>query len=104
MVSDSDGDDFEDATEFGVDDGEMFGMAAPALRKSPMSKQSSSLLNCPLSHKKENNVLQIILIPLEFFSGKPDLRILCFCVLSRSVIIYTCMRGGQLSKMGRKSL
>lgn len=38
MVSDSDGDDFEDATEFGVDDGEMFGMASSALRKSPMSK------------------------------------------------------------------
>lgn len=38
MVSDSDGDDFEDATEFGVDDGEMFGVASSALRKSPMSK------------------------------------------------------------------
>uniref|UniRef100_I3M192 FAS-associated factor 1 n=1 Tax=Ictidomys tridecemlineatus TaxID=43179 RepID=I3M192_ICTTR len=37
MVSDSDGDDFEDATEFGVDDGEVFGMASSALRKSPMS-------------------------------------------------------------------
>lgn len=38
MVSDSDGDDFEDATEFGVDDGEVFGMASSALRKSPMSE------------------------------------------------------------------
>nr|XP_051713742.1 FAS-associated factor 1 isoform X4 [Oryctolagus cuniculus] len=37
MVSDSDGDDFEDATEFGVDDGEVFGMASSALRKSPMN-------------------------------------------------------------------
>ncbi|CAH2330337.1 FAS-associated factor 1, partial [Pelobates cultripes] len=37
MISDSDGDDFEDATEFGVDDGEIFGMASSsALRKSPM--------------------------------------------------------------------
>ncbi|KAG9483013.1 hypothetical protein GDO78_009118 [Eleutherodactylus coqui] len=32
MISDSDGDDFEDATEFGVDDGEIFGMSS-ALRK-----------------------------------------------------------------------
>lgn len=38
MVSDSDGDDFEDAPEFGVDDGEVFGMASTALRKSPMSE------------------------------------------------------------------
>ncbi|KAB0388292.1 hypothetical protein FD755_003248 [Muntiacus reevesi] len=38
MVSDSDGDDFEDASEFGVDDGEVFGMASSALRKSPMSE------------------------------------------------------------------
>ncbi|XP_060161688.1 FAS-associated factor 1 isoform X1 [Globicephala melas] len=37
MVSDSDGDDFEDASEFGVDDGEVFGMASSALRKSPMN-------------------------------------------------------------------
>ncbi|XP_078527431.1 FAS-associated factor 1 isoform X2 [Lissotriton helveticus] len=39
MVSDSDGDDFEDASEFGVDDGELFGTtsaASTALRKSPM--------------------------------------------------------------------
>lgn len=39
MISDSDGDDFEDATEFGVDDAELFGMpSSSALRKSPMSK------------------------------------------------------------------
>uniref|UniRef100_A0A8C0UTZ6 Fas associated factor 1 n=1 Tax=Cyanistes caeruleus TaxID=156563 RepID=A0A8C0UTZ6_CYACU len=43
MVSDSDGDDFEDATEFGVDDGEMFGVASSALRKSPMSKSYNEL-------------------------------------------------------------
>ncbi|XP_069088792.1 FAS-associated factor 1 isoform X2 [Pleurodeles waltl] len=39
MVSDSDGDDFEDASEFGVDDGELFGTtstSSSALRKSPM--------------------------------------------------------------------
>ncbi|XP_069498321.1 FAS-associated factor 1 [Ambystoma mexicanum] len=40
MVSDSDGDDFEDATEFGVDDGELFGTATSStsstLRKSQM--------------------------------------------------------------------
>ncbi|KAG8132390.1 hypothetical protein E2320_010247, partial [Naja naja] len=41
MVSDSDGDDFEDATEFGVDDGEMFGMASSALRKSPMMPENA---------------------------------------------------------------
>ncbi|XP_062995133.1 FAS-associated factor 1 [Elgaria multicarinata webbii] len=39
MVSDSDGDDFEDATEFGVDDGEMFGTSA--LRKSPMMPENA---------------------------------------------------------------
>lgn len=37
MVSDSEGDDFEDASEFGVDDSEMFGMGSSTCRKSPMS-------------------------------------------------------------------
>ncbi|XP_073449665.1 FAS-associated factor 1 isoform X1 [Aquarana catesbeiana] len=42
MISDSDGDDFEDATEFGVDDGELFGMSsASALRKSPMMPENA---------------------------------------------------------------
>ncbi|KAL2772558.1 FAS-associated factor 1 [Daubentonia madagascariensis] len=41
MVSDSDGDDFEDATEFGVDDGEVFGMASSALRKSSMMPENA---------------------------------------------------------------
>ncbi|XP_070949254.1 FAS-associated factor 1 isoform X2 [Macaca nemestrina] len=41
MVSDSDGDDFEDATEFGVDDGEVFGMSSSALRKSPMMPENA---------------------------------------------------------------
>ncbi|KAM3915405.1 FAS-associated factor 1 [Leptodactylus fuscus] len=40
MISDSDGDDFEDATEFGVDDGEIFGMST-ALRKSPMMPENA---------------------------------------------------------------
>ena len=37
MISDSEGDDFEDASEFGVDDSEMFGMGSSTCRKSPMS-------------------------------------------------------------------
>lgn len=37
MVSDSEGDDFEDAPEFGVDDSEMFGLGSSTCRKSPMS-------------------------------------------------------------------
>ncbi|KAM9326151.1 FAS-associated factor 1 [Gastrophryne carolinensis] len=42
MISDSDGDDFEDATEFGVDDGEIFGMpSSSALRKSPMMPENA---------------------------------------------------------------
>ncbi|XP_072505495.1 FAS-associated factor 1 isoform X2 [Notamacropus eugenii] len=41
MVSDSDGDDFEDAPEFGVDDGEMFSIASSALRKSPMMPENA---------------------------------------------------------------
>ncbi|KAM8930562.1 FAS-associated factor 1 [Pelodytes ibericus] len=42
MISDSDGDDFEDATEFGVDDGDIFGMASSsALRKSPMMPENA---------------------------------------------------------------
>nr|XP_014353899.1 PREDICTED: FAS-associated factor 1 [Latimeria chalumnae] len=36
MVSDSEGDDFEEATEYGEDDGELFGMESSGLRKSPM--------------------------------------------------------------------
>lgn len=41
MVSDSDGDDFEDASEFGVDDGEVFGMASSTMRKSPMMPENA---------------------------------------------------------------
>lgn len=41
MISDSEGDDFEDASEFGVDDSEMFGMGASSSRKSPMMPENS---------------------------------------------------------------
>ncbi|TNN74382.1 FAS-associated factor 1 [Liparis tanakae] len=42
MVSDSEGDDFEDASEFGVDDSEMFGMgSSTTCRKSPMMPENS---------------------------------------------------------------
>ena len=41
MVSDSDADDFEDASEFGVDDSEMFGLGSSTCRKAPMSKYYS---------------------------------------------------------------
>ncbi|XP_068599366.1 FAS-associated factor 1 [Brachionichthys hirsutus] len=41
MVSDSEGDDFEDASEFGVDDSEMFGMGSSTCQKSPMMPENS---------------------------------------------------------------
>ncbi|XP_028260417.1 FAS-associated factor 1 [Parambassis ranga] len=42
MISDSEGDDFEDASEFGVDDSEMFGMgSSSSCRKSPMMPENS---------------------------------------------------------------
>ncbi|XP_043985909.1 FAS-associated factor 1 [Gambusia affinis] len=41
MISDSEGDDFEDASEFGVDDSEMFGMGTTGCRKSPMMPENS---------------------------------------------------------------
>ncbi|KAJ8376474.1 hypothetical protein SKAU_G00070540 [Synaphobranchus kaupii] len=41
MVSDSEGDDFEDASEFGVDEAEMFGMGTSACRKSPMMPENT---------------------------------------------------------------
>ncbi|XP_043911878.1 FAS-associated factor 1 isoform X2 [Protopterus annectens] len=41
MVSDSEGDDFEDASEFGVDDGELFGMSSSCLRKSSMMPENA---------------------------------------------------------------
>lgn len=41
MISDSEGDDFEDASEFGVDDSEMFGMGSSSCRKSPMMPENS---------------------------------------------------------------
>ncbi|KAL4634895.1 FAS-associated factor 1-like [Arapaima gigas] len=40
MVSDSEGDDFEDASEFGVDEAEMFGMSTSGCRKSPMMPEN----------------------------------------------------------------
>uniref|UniRef100_A0A4W4DUP0 UBX domain-containing protein n=1 Tax=Electrophorus electricus TaxID=8005 RepID=A0A4W4DUP0_ELEEL len=43
MVSDSEGDDFEDASEFGVDECEIFGMGSSSCRKSPMSKFAREL-------------------------------------------------------------
>uniref|UniRef100_A0AAR2LQL9 UBX domain-containing protein n=1 Tax=Pygocentrus nattereri TaxID=42514 RepID=A0AAR2LQL9_PYGNA len=41
MVSDSEGDDFEDASEFGVDESEIFGMGSSSCRKSPMMPENS---------------------------------------------------------------
>ncbi|XP_077441173.1 FAS-associated factor 1 [Vanacampus margaritifer] len=41
MVSDSEGDDFEDASEFGVDDSEMFGTGSSSCRKTPMMPENS---------------------------------------------------------------
>nr|XP_054608373.1 FAS-associated factor 1 isoform X2 [Nothobranchius furzeri] len=41
MISDSEGDEYEDATEFGVDDSEMFGMSSSGCRKSPMMPENS---------------------------------------------------------------
>uniref|UniRef100_A0A667WYQ7 Fas (TNFRSF6) associated factor 1 n=1 Tax=Myripristis murdjan TaxID=586833 RepID=A0A667WYQ7_9TELE len=41
MISDSEGDDFEDASEFSVDDSEMFGMGSSTCRKSPMMPENS---------------------------------------------------------------
>ncbi|XP_051928794.1 FAS-associated factor 1 isoform X2 [Hippocampus zosterae] len=41
MISDSEGDDFEDASEFGVDDSEMFGTGASGCRKTPMMPENS---------------------------------------------------------------
>nr|XP_057928923.1 FAS-associated factor 1 [Doryrhamphus excisus] len=40
MISDSEGDDFEDASEFGVDDSEMFGTGSSS-RKTPMMPENS---------------------------------------------------------------
>ncbi|XP_078141822.1 FAS-associated factor 1 isoform X1 [Centroberyx gerrardi] len=41
MISDSEGDDFEDASEFGVDDSEMFGVGSSTCRKAPMMPENS---------------------------------------------------------------
>ncbi|XP_037554026.1 FAS-associated factor 1 [Nematolebias whitei] len=41
MISDSEGEEYEDATEFGVDDSEMFGMSSSSCRKSPMMPENS---------------------------------------------------------------
>uniref|UniRef100_A0A8C9EI04 Fas associated factor 1 n=1 Tax=Pavo cristatus TaxID=9049 RepID=A0A8C9EI04_PAVCR len=70
MVSDSDGDDFEDATEFGVDDGEMFGVASSALRKSPMTP-SVNAIGCTGVQICSSNF--ILLNSEEIFSVQPFL-------------------------------
>lgn len=44
MISDSEGEEYEDATEFGVDDSEMFGMSSSSCRKSPMSTYNQFVL------------------------------------------------------------
>uniref|UniRef100_A0A8C1ZPE6 Fas (TNFRSF6) associated factor 1 n=1 Tax=Cyprinus carpio TaxID=7962 RepID=A0A8C1ZPE6_CYPCA len=41
MVSDSEGDDFEDAPEFGVDESEVFGMGSASCQKSSMMPENS---------------------------------------------------------------
>ncbi|XP_052419659.1 FAS-associated factor 1 isoform X1 [Carassius gibelio] len=41
MVSDSEGDDFEDAPEFGVDESEVFGMGTSSFQKTPMMPENS---------------------------------------------------------------
>ncbi|XP_065104561.1 FAS-associated factor 1 isoform X1 [Paramisgurnus dabryanus] len=50
MVSDSEGDDFEDAPEFGVDESEIFGMASSSSRKSPMMPENSETEGDALMH------------------------------------------------------
>ncbi|XP_076009329.1 FAS-associated factor 1 [Genypterus blacodes] len=51
MISDSEGDDFEDASEFGVDDSEMFGMGSSSTcRKAPMMPENSENESDALLH------------------------------------------------------
>ncbi|XP_051964959.1 FAS-associated factor 1-like isoform X2 [Xyrauchen texanus] len=50
MVSDSEGDDFEDAPEFGVDESEIFGMGSTTCRKSPMMPENSENEGDALMH------------------------------------------------------
>uniref|UniRef100_A0A8C9STF7 Fas (TNFRSF6) associated factor 1 n=1 Tax=Scleropages formosus TaxID=113540 RepID=A0A8C9STF7_SCLFO len=50
MVSDSEGDDFEDASEFGVDEAEMFGMGTSGCRKSPMMPENAENEGDALMH------------------------------------------------------
>ncbi|CAB1324405.1 unnamed protein product, partial [Coregonus sp. 'balchen'] len=51
MVSDSEGDDFEDASEFGVDESEMFGMgSSTGCRKAPLMPENSENESDALLH------------------------------------------------------
>ncbi|TRY88638.1 hypothetical protein DNTS_025670 [Danionella cerebrum] len=50
MVSDSEGDDFEDAPEFGVDESEIFGLGSSTCRKSPMMPENSENEGDALQH------------------------------------------------------
>lgn len=51
MVSDSEGDDFEDAPEFGVDESEVFGMGSASCQKTPMSKLYLSYISSGVDHE-----------------------------------------------------
>ncbi|KAM3876036.1 FAS-associated factor 1 [Diretmus argenteus] len=50
MISDSEGDDFEDASEFGVDDSDVFGMGSSTCRKTPMMPENSETEGDALLH------------------------------------------------------
>lgn len=50
MVSDSEGDDFEDAPEFGVDESEIFSMGSSSCRKSPLMPENSENESDALLH------------------------------------------------------
>uniref|UniRef100_A0A674DN85 Fas (TNFRSF6) associated factor 1 n=1 Tax=Salmo trutta TaxID=8032 RepID=A0A674DN85_SALTR len=97
MVSDSEGDDFEDASEFGVDESEMFGMgSSTGCRKAALMPENSENESDALLHFtaefSTRYVLSIVLRGLCFSNDVEDPCILFYGSIS---FVCVCCRYGE---------
>lgn len=78
MVSDSEGDDFEDAPEFGVEESEIFGMGSSSCRKSLMSK-FYSVISSGVDHEGMSVLINSFIFPQCQRTVK--MRVMPYCTL-----------------------
>ncbi len=82
MVSDSEGDDFEDAPEFGVEESEIFGMGSSSCRKSLMSK-FYSVISSGVDREGMSVLISVLINSLIFSQCQKTvkMRVMPYCTL-----------------------